>query len=124
MSRRQKKSVKAPRDPEFCRESHHKGLFGKATGVVLWGFFFFFGVFVIVLAMAVIVPIAPEYQKLRAIEAEHTNAIEEEEALNRKRRQYELEVDALASNQDYLEARARDRGPYYRPGESVIKISE
>jgi cell division protein FtsB len=117
MSARQKKSAKASRDPEFSRESHRKGLFGKTTGVV-------FGVFVIVLAMAVIVPIAPEYQKLRAIEAEHTNAIEEEEALKRKRRQYELEVDALASNQDYLEARARDRGPYYRPGESVIKISE
>ena len=117
MAGRRKQRAQSSRDPEFSREPHQKRLFGKATGVVL-------GVFVIVLAAAVIVPIAPQYQKLRAIEAEYANAMEEEAALKKKRRQAELEAQALTTNPEYLEARARDRGPYYRPGESVIKISE
>jgi len=117
MAGRKKQRAKATRDPEFSREPGEKRLFGKVTGVVL-------GAFVIVLAAAVIVPIAPEYQKLRAIEAEYANIIEEEESLKRKRRQAELESKALMTNLDYLEARARDRGPYYRAGESVIKITD
>ncbi|MDB4412592.1 septum formation initiator family protein [bacterium] len=117
MAGRRKQRAKASRDPEFSREPHQRRFFGKATGVLL-------GVFVIVLAAAVIVPIAPEYQKLRAIEAEYINSMEEEVSLKRKRRQAELEAKALTANPEYLESRARDVGPYYRPGESVIKISE
>lgn len=114
---RRKQYLDAQRDPEFSRERTRPRLFGKATGFVL-------GVFVIVVAMAVIVPIAPEYQKLRQIEEEFTDSQREEDLVLRKRRQYELESRALDTNRDYLESRARDIGPFYRRGEQVIKIEE
>lgn len=117
MARRTKQHSSTERDPEFSRGSSKRGMFGRATGFVL-------GVFVIVLAAAVIVPIAPEYQKLRRIESELADTHGEEDQLLRKRRQFELESQALSENLDYLEYRARDVGPYYRRGESVIKIEE
>ena len=117
MAARRKQHADLERDPEFSRERVRPRLFGKATGFVI-------GVFVIVLAIAVIVPIAPEYQKLRQIEAELADAKSEEERVIRKRRQFELESRALDTNPDYLEFRARDVGPYYRPGENGIKIEE
>ncbi len=117
MAGRRKQKAQASRDPEFSREPHRTRLFGKATGLVL-------GVFVIVLAAAVIVPIAPQYQKLSAIEVEYADTLKEEESLKKRHRQVELEAKALTTNLSYLESRARDRGPYYREGEDVIKISE
>ena len=112
-----KKHADLERDPEFTRDRNRSRLFGRATGFVI-------GVFVIVLAVAVVVPIAPEYQKLREIEAELADIRGEEERVLRKRRQFELEAGALEKNLDYLESRARDVGPFYRPGEQVIKIDE
>lgn len=117
MACRRKQHSSTERDPEFYREGSQRGIFGKVTGFVL-------GVFVLVLAAAVIVPIAPEYQKLRRIESELADTHGEEDELIRKRRQFELESQALSENLDYLEYRARDIGPYYRPGEIVIKIEE
>lgn len=117
MARRRKQYSGTERDPEFSREGSQRGMFGRATSFVL-------GVFVLVLAAAVIVPIAPEYQKLRRIESELVDTHDEEGELLRKRRQFELESKSLSDNLDYLEYRARDIGPYYRPGEAVIKIEE
>ena len=117
MAQQQKRRADLDRDPEFSRERAGPRLFGRATGFVM-------GLFVIVLAVAVIVPIAPEYQKLRQIEAELADAKNEEASVVRKRRQFEIEARALETNLEYLESRARDVGPFYRPGEQVIKIDE
>lgn len=117
MARSRKQRVNSGRDPEFSRDGRKRGLFGKATGVVL-------AVFVLALSVAIIVPIAPEYQKLKEVEAEHAEALDAEKKLLRKRRQYELESESLMTNLEYLESRSRDRGPYYAPGEQVIKITE
>ncbi|MDB4618219.1 MAG: FtsB family cell division protein [Akkermansiaceae bacterium] len=117
MAQRRKQDVELKRDPEFSRERAQPRMFGKVTGFVM-------AVFVIVLAAAVIVPIAPEYQKLRQIEAEFADAQNEEAEVLKRRRQFELESRALDTNRDYLESRARDIGPFYHPGEQVIKIEE
>ena len=104
-------------EPEFSRISRQPRLFGRATGFVI-------SIFVVVLAAAIIVPNAPEYQKMLKIERELADTHYEENRLLKKRRQFELESQALNENLDYLEHRARDMGPFYRKGESIIKIEE
>jgi cell division protein FtsB len=117
MARRKKHYTAVEREPEFSRENPRRSLFARITGLMM-------AIFILVLASAIVVPIAPEWQKLRQVEAEYAEEKEREELLLKKRRRYELESEMISTNLDYLESRARDIGPFYRPGEQVIQLLE
>ena len=81
-------------------------------------------IFVIVACLAGVVPTLPQWNELKKIEAELAEVEEKEKKFAADRKRYASEEEALRSNPEYMEARARDRLHLHRSGETIINIVE
>ena len=105
---------RAKRTPEFADEPVTRGFFGKSTWVV-------FGSFILAVCCALTLPVIPQYQKTKSVEAELAEAEKEEQRLMKQAVELGAQAEALKKNPGYLEARARDLR-YHRRGEDVIEM--
>ena len=74
--------------------------------------------------MSAIVPVIPQWQELKKIEASLAETQEVERQMKADSERYQAEKKALKENQFYLESRARDRLHRYLPEENVVRMEE